>query len=334
MNLLKMLFGTKNDRELKKLWPVVRKINALEEELQKQNLTDEDFPKRTAELKVLSNGTNVVLNGELVRVAGEDVKDSPYDIEDGTLTNENNPNYILTNDVVFVDGERSDKAGNMIEDDAEILVKENQCPYVSRGGLKLEKSIQTFNLSMQGKICMDIGASTGGFTDCMLQNGARKVYAVDVGYGQLDYKLRIDDRVKNMEKCNIRYLDPESIQDDIDFISIDVSFISLKLVFPVATKLLKEDGKLVCLVKPQFEAGREQVGKKGIVRDEKVHLEVIENVISYALENDLYPTGLTFSPVTGAKGNIEYLLCLSKDEKDRFELEPEKIVRDSHKELI
>lgn len=236
--------------------------------------------------------------------------------------------------IVFVDGQRSDKAGNMVEEDAEIFVKENQCPYVSRGGLKLEKSMNTFDLTMDKKVCMDIGASTGGFTDCMLQNGATKVYAVDVGYGQLDYSLRIDDRVVNMEKCNIRYLDPESIEDVIDFISIDVSFISLKLVFPVATKLLKEDGKLVCLVKPQFEAGREQVGKKGIVRDENVHLEVIENVINYAMDNELYPTGLTFSPVTGAKGNIEYLLCLSKKKEDLKELNPSQIVRDSHKELI
>lgn len=236
--------------------------------------------------------------------------------------------------IVFVDGERSDKAGNMVDEDAEIFVKENQCPYVSRGGLKLEKSMKTFDLSMQGNVCMDIGASTGGFTDCMLKNGATKVYAVDVGYGQLDYSLRIDDRVINMEKCNIRYLDPASIEDEIYFISIDVSFISLKLVFPVASKLLKEDGNLVCLVKPQFEAGREQVGKKGIVKDEKVHLEVIQNVMKYALDNELYPTGLTFSPVTGAKGNIEYLLCLSKCKDDQVELNPEQIVRDSHKELI
>ncbi|MCQ2550906.1 MAG: TlyA family RNA methyltransferase [Clostridia bacterium] len=235
--------------------------------------------------------------------------------------------------VVFVDGERSDKAGNMVDENAEIFVKEKACPYVSRGGLKLEKSMSHFDLSMEGKTCMDIGASTGGFTDCMLKNGAVKVYAVDVGYGQLDYSLRIDDRVINMEKCNIRYLETDKVEP-IDFISIDVSFISLKLVFPVATKLLKEDGKLVCLIKPQFEAGREQVGKKGIVRDEKVHLEVIENVIGYALDNELYPTGLTYSPVTGAKGNIEYLLCLSKDKEDEREVDPHSIVTDSHKELI
>lgn len=236
--------------------------------------------------------------------------------------------------IVFIDGERSDKAGNMVDENAEIFIKENHCPYVSRGGLKLEKSMEFFGLSMENKTCMDIGASTGGFTDCMLQNGAVKVYAVDVGYGQLDYSLRINERVVNMEKCNIRYLDPASIPDKIEFVSIDVSFISLKLVFPVATKLLSDDGQLVCLVKPQFEAGREQVGKKGIVRDEKVHLQVIENVIGYALENDLYPCGLTFSPVTGAKGNIEYLLCLSKKKEDQVQLDPKQVVMSSHEELI
>lgn len=214
--------------------------------------------------------------------------------------------------IVYVDGQKSDKAGTMIDTEAEIFVKENLCPYVSRGGLKLEKSMKEFNLNLQDNICMDIGASTGGFTDCMLQNGAKKVYAIDVGYGQLDWKLRTDERVVNMEKCNIRYIDYDLIKEPIDFISIDVSFISLKLVFPVVYNLLAEGGEFVCLVKPQFEAGREQVGKKGIVRDKNVHKEVIENVIKYALDNKLTPTGLTFSPVTGAKGNIEYLLHVCK----------------------
>lgn len=214
--------------------------------------------------------------------------------------------------IVYVDGQKSDKAGNMVDVNAEITVKENLCPYVSRGGLKLEKAMNLWGFPLTDCVCMDIGASTGGFTDCMLQKGARKVYAVDVGYGQLDYKLRIDNRVLNMEKCNIRYLDPQTIEDPIDFISIDVSFISLKLVFPVAARLLREEGCLVCLVKPQFEAGREQVGKKGIVRDRKVHREVIEKVAAYAEESGLKPEGLTFSPVTGAKGNIEYLMYLKK----------------------
>ena len=255
--------------------------------------------------------------------------------------------------IVYVDGQKSDKAGNMVDENAEITVKENLCPYVSRGGLKLEKAMNLWGFPLTDCVCMDIGASTGGFTDCMLQKGARKVYAVDVGYGQLDYKLRMDDRVVNMEKCNIRYLDPQTIEDPIDFISIDVSFISLKLVFPVAARLLREEGCLVCLVKPQFEAGREQVGKKGIVRDRKVHKEVIEKVAAYAADCGLEPEGLTFSPVTGAKGNIEYLMylkkplaenaCASADEAGRKDfagkegpLDPaliETIVNASHEEL-
>ncbi len=237
--------------------------------------------------------------------------------------------------IVFVDGQRSDKAGNMVNPEtAEIFVKENLCPYVSRGGLKLEKSIDEFDLHLAGAVCMDIGASTGGFTDCMLQNGASKVYAVDVGYGQLDWKLRNDARVVNMEKCNVRYLDTDLIAEPVDFISIDVSFISLKLIFPVAAKVLAEDGQIVCLVKPQFEAGREQVGKKGIVRDRKVHQQVIENVISYGKDNRLYAHGLTFSPVTGAKGNIEYLLHLSKSEESCYNVSCiQDVVENSHKEL-
>jgi len=236
--------------------------------------------------------------------------------------------------IVYVDGQKSDKAGNMVDENADILVKSNICPYVSRGGLKLEKSMKEWDLNLANKICMDIGASTGGFTDCMLQNGATKVYAIDVGYGQLDYKLRIDERVVNMEKCNVRYLDPETIAEPIDFISIDVSFISLKLIFPVCAKVLADDGQIVCLVKPQFEAGREQVGKKGIVRDKNVHREVIENVIRYAEDNGFYPVGLTFSPVTGAKGNIEYLLALSKTENVCYNVSCiQEVVENSHTEL-
>lgn len=214
--------------------------------------------------------------------------------------------------LVYVDGLRMDKPGTSVKEDAEITVKEALCPYVSRGGLKLEKAMTLWDINLEGAKAADIGASTGGFTDCMLQNGAEKVFAIDVGYGQLDWKLRNDDRVVNMEKCNVRYLDVDEVGRDVDFISIDVSFISLKLVFPVATQLLCDDGSLVCLVKPQFEAGREQVGKKGIVRDEKVHKEVIENVIAYGEENGLYPWGLTYSPVKGAKGNIEYLMLMKK----------------------
>ncbi len=215
--------------------------------------------------------------------------------------------------IVFVNGNKIDKAGTTVETDSEIFIKNNICPYVSRGGLKLEKAIELYGFSLEGAICADIGASTGGFTDCMLQNGADKVFAIDVGYGQLDWKLRNDSRVINMEKCNIRYLDFDTIDKDIDFISIDVSFISLKLVLPVASQMLADKGKLVCLVKPQFEAGRQQVGKGGIVKDINVHKEVIQNVIQYGIDAGLYSYGLTYSPVKGAKGNIEYLLYMKKE---------------------
>ena len=239
--------------------------------------------------------------------------------------------------LIYVDGQISDKAGTMIDTDAQITIKENLCPYVSRGGLKLEKAMELWDFHLEQAVCMDIGASTGGFTDCMLQKGAQKVYAVDVGYGQLDYKLRNDCRVVNMEKQNIRYIDTAAI-DPLDFISVDVSFISLKHIFPVAAKMLKDRGKMVCLIKPQFEAGREQVGKKGIVRDRKVHIQVIENVIKYSLDNGLAPVGLTFSPVTGAKGNIEFLLYIDGKTSQTAEAaisheQIEKIVDGSHEAL-
>ena len=235
--------------------------------------------------------------------------------------------------LVYVDGQRIDKPGTPVDDNAEITVREALCPYVSRGGLKLEKALELFHFTLDGAVAVDVGASTGGFTDCMLQKGARKVFAIDVGYGQLDWKLRNDPRVVNMEKVNIRYLDMDTVDKDIDFISIDVSFISLKLVFPVAAQLLAETGSLVCLVKPQFEAGRSQVGKKGIVRDPAVHREVIENVAGYAADNGLYCHGLTYSPVTGTKGNIEYLMFLRKLPSDT-EINIEGTVRSSHEELV
>lgn len=239
--------------------------------------------------------------------------------------------------IVYVDGQISDKAGTMVDTEAEITVKENLCPYVSRGGLKLAKSLETWDFSLDKAVCMDIGASTGGFTDCMLQSGASKVYAVDVGYGQLDYKLRNDPRVVNMEKCNIRYID-KGLIEPLDFISVDVSFISLSLIFPVASDMLKDTGRMVCLIKPQFEAGREQVGKKGIVRDRKVHVQVIENVIKYTIKSGLRPVGLTYSPVTGAKGNIEFLLYIDRklspgEEADAAALKIEEVVNTSHEEL-
>jgi len=235
--------------------------------------------------------------------------------------------------LIYVDGQRVDKPGTSVDYDAEITIKDNLCPYVSRGGLKLEKALELYGFTLQDAVAVDIGASTGGFTDCMLQKGAKKVFAIDVGYGQLDWKLRNDERVVNMEKVNIRYLDFDTVDKDVDFISIDVSFISLRLVFPVAAKLLGPDGSLVCLVKPQFEAGREQVGKKGIVRDPAVHKEVIENVIRYGEDNGLYSHGLTFSPVTGTKGNIEYLLYMKKQPAEET-LDVDAIVSQSHDELV
>ncbi len=235
--------------------------------------------------------------------------------------------------LVYVDGQRVDKPGTSVDTDAEITVKEALCPYVSRGGLKLEKALELYGFSLENATAVDIGASTGGFTDCMLQKGAKKVFAIDVGYGQLDWKLRNDPRVVNMEKTNVRYLDTDTVDSDVDFISIDVSFISLKLIFPVAAKLLADDGSLVCLVKPQFEAGRSQVGKKGIVRDASVHKEVIENVIGYGKDNGLYSHGLTYSPVTGTKGNIEYLLYMKKTPADT-EPDIDGTVEDSHRTLV
>lgn len=235
--------------------------------------------------------------------------------------------------LVYVDGQRVDKPGTSVDTEAEITVKEALCPYVSRGGLKLEKALELYGFSLENATAVDIGASTGGFTDCMLQKGAKKVFAIDVGYGQLDWKLRNDPRVINMEKTNVRYLDTDTVDSDVDFISIDVSFISLKLIFPVAAKLLADDGSLVCLVKPQFEAGRSQVGKKGIVRDASVHKEVIENVIGYGKDNGLYSHGLTYSPVTGTKGNIEYLLYMKKTPAET-EPDIDGTVEDSHRILV
>ena len=214
---------------------------------------------------------------------------------------------------VFVDHQREDKAGATFEDTVSIEIHGNTLKYVSRGGLKLEKAMQKFGIRLDGKICMDIGASTGGFTDCMLQNGAAKVYAVDVGYGQFAWKLRQDARVVCMEKTNIRYVTQKDIADRLDFASVDVSFISLTKVLGPAKELLREGGEMVCLIKPQFEAGREKVGKKGVVRDPKVHLEVIEKVLDFARETGFCVLHLEYSPIKGPEGNIEYLVHLQKD---------------------
>lgn len=217
---------------------------------------------------------------------------------------------IIMSGNVLVDGEREDKAGTTFDDNAEIVIKGNTLKYVSRGGLKLEKAMSHFGVEIEGKICMDVGSSTGGFTDCMLQNGAVKVYAIDVGHGQLAWKLRQDERVVCMEKTNIRYVVPEDIGDKIDFSSIDVSFISLTKVLLPVKNLLQDNGQIVCLIKPQFEAGREKVGKKGVVRDKTVHQDVIEMVVSFAISIGFEILNLEFSPIKGPEGNIEYLLFL------------------------
>lgn len=236
---------------------------------------------------------------------------------------------------VFVENQREDKAGTSISTEAKIEVKGNTLKYVSRGGLKLEKAMTHFDISLEDKVCMDIGASTGGFTDCMLQNGAKKVYAVDVGYGQFAWKLRTDERVVCMEKTNIRYVTPKDIGEPLDFASVDVSFISLSKVLPPAKELLKEDGQMVCLIKPQFEAGREKVGKKGVVRDAKVHLEVIETVIMNALELGFSILHLEYSPIKGPEGNIEYLVHLQKSAEGKMgeDIDMQAVVAAAHGEL-
>ena len=217
---------------------------------------------------------------------------------------------LIMSGIVYVNGQKEDKAGTSFEETVQIEVRGSTLKYVSRGGLKLEKAMSRFGVQLAGKVCMDVGASTGGFTDCMLQNGAVKVYAVDVGHGQLAWKLRNDDRVICMEKTNIRYVTPEDIGDRIEFSSIDVSFISLTKVLGPVKQLLTDEGQVVCLIKPQFEAGREKVGKKGVVREKSVHLEVIEMVMDYARSIGFGILGLEFSPIKGPEGNIEYLLYL------------------------
>lgn len=219
---------------------------------------------------------------------------------------------IIMSGIVYVDGQKEDKAGTTFQEDVQIEVRGHTLPYVSRGGLKLEKALKCFDVSVEGKVCTDVGSSTGGFTDCMLQNGAVRVYAIDVGRGQLDWKLRQDERVVCMEKTNIRYVKPEDLGEPIDFSSIDVSFISLSKVLGPIRDYLTDNGQITALIKPQFEAGREKVGKKGVVRDKSTHIEVIDNVIAYALSIGFRVLDLTFSPIKGPEGNIEYLVHLEK----------------------
>lgn len=232
--------------------------------------------------------------------------------EQGYAPSREKAKAIIMAGIVYVNNQKVDKAGFELKEGDVLEVRGKTLQYVSRGGLKLEKAMQEFPITLDGKICMDVGASTGGFTDCMLQNGAVKVYSVDVGYGQLAWKLRTDERVVNLERTNFRYATREQIPDEIDFASVDVSFISLKHILPNLNTLLAPDGQAVCLIKPQFEAGKEKVGKKGVVRDLNVHLEVVENVINLAVENGFSVMGLQFSPIKGPEGNIEYLIYLNK----------------------
>lgn len=255
-------------------------------------------------------------------------------VEQGLADSREKAKAIIMSGIVYVDNNKEDKAGTTFEETARIEVRGNTLKYVSRGGLKLEKAMNNFGVTLEGKVCMDVGASTGGFTDCMLQNGAVKVYSVDVGHGQLAWKLRNDERVVCMEKTNIRYVTPDDIDDVIEFASIDVSFISLTKVLPAVRELMTPGGEIVCLIKPQFEAGREKVGKKGVVRELSTHIEVVQMIVDYARANGFRTLHLSYSPIKGPEGNIEYLLHITKDESrenEKFDIRA--LVEESHSAL-
>ena len=258
-------------------------------------------------------------------------------VKQGLAPSREKAKAIIMSGNVYVDNQKEDKAGSMFADTVKIEVRGSTLKYVSRGGLKLEKAMDRFGVTLEGKVCMDVGSSTGGFTDCMLQNGAVKVYAIDVGHGQLDWKLRNDERVVCMERTNIRYVVPEDLEERAGFSSIDVSFISLTKVLLPVRELLLEGGEIVCLIKPQFEAGREKVGNKGVVRDPAVHLEVIQTVISYAKSISFGVRHLEFSPIKGPEGNIEYLVHLVKlpegTVEEEMQVSPEEVVRQAHETL-
>ncbi len=256
--------------------------------------------------------------------------------EKGLAESREKAKAVIMAGLVYVNNQKADKCGTSYDEDVNLEVRGPALKYVSRGGLKLEKAMSVFPISLEGAICMDIGASTGGFTDCMLQNGAVKVYSIDVGYGQLAWKLRNDERVVNLERTNFRKVTNKEVPDIIDFFSVDVSFISLKLILPVARPLLKENGEAVCLIKPQFEAGREKVGKKGVVRDIAVHEEVIKNIRDFCLDAGYDVLGLDFSPVKGPEGNIEYLIHIRKSENPQLmtEMTPKELAEISHKALV
>ncbi len=234
--------------------------------------------------------------------------------EKGLAESREKAKAVIMAGIVYVNDQKKDKAGEQFDENSVIEVRGKTLKYVSRGGLKLEKAMKVFPIDLKDCVCMDIGASTGGFTDCMLQSGAKKVYSIDVGYGQLAWKLRTDDRVVNLERTNMRYVTDKEVDEITDFFSVDVSFISLKLILPVARDLLKDNGYAVCLIKPQFEAGRENVGKNGVVRDRKVHEDVVEMIIQFCLDNGYSVLGLDFSPVKGPQGNIEYLIYIQKSD--------------------
>jgi len=255
--------------------------------------------------------------------------------ERGLVSSREKAHALIMAGQVYLNGNKASKAGIQVKNDDVIEIRGSLNPFVSRGGLKLQKAVESFGLELDGCVCLDIGASTGGFTDCMLTHGAKKVFAVDVGYGQLAWKLRTDSRVVNLERTNFRYVTNELIPDPVDFASVDVSFISLHLILPVLLRLLKENGQAVCLIKPQFEAGREKIGKKGVVKDINVHIEVVENICGFASENGFSVIGLDYSPVKGPEGNIEYLMLIKKAEtrKTFFSRNVAELVERSHADL-
>ena len=256
-------------------------------------------------------------------------------VEQGFAESREKAKAIIMAGIVYVNNQKSDKAGNTVKPDDIIEVRGKTLKYVSRGGLKLEKAMQVFPISLENTICADIGASTGGFTDCMLQNGAIKVYSIDVGRGQLAWKLRTDERVVNLENTNFRYVTQDEVPDELDFASVDVSFISLYHIFPVMRTLLRDGGEAVCLIKPQFEAGKENVGKKGVVRDKNVHIAVVNKIIDLIIENKFTLLGLDFSPIKGPEGNIEYLCHIRKTEisENLCEISAEEVVENSYNAL-
>lgn len=255
-----------------------------------------------------------------------------YLVDEGLCQSREMAKSLIMEGKVYVNNQKSDKAGTSVSEKDTVELRGETLKYVSRGGLKLEKAMQVFGIALDGRVCMDIGASTGGFTDCMLQNGAEKVFSVDVGYGQLAWKLRNDERVVNMERTNIRFVTEENIGQPLDFVSIDVAFISLKLVLPVAYKLMREGAEMVALIKPQFEAGRDKVGKKGVVRDIEVHKEVVKTITDFSQDCGFEVCGIDFSPIRGPEGNIEYLMYAKKSASDKkdFSEEIEKMVETSH----